>query len=96
MFFYGLLHMDVPVLVDLQRLASIIFFSFFSNPISFIFAPTDWEQLMNFTTFHNKFLSLNEFFNSFQCFKWQLFGWNHVSFQLGIPNHLLKSARTVF
>ena len=33
---------------------------------------------------------LNEFYIPFQCFNWQLFCWSHVSFQLGISNHLFK------
>lgn len=35
----------------------------------------------------------NKFYYQFHCFNWQFFWESHVSFQLGLPNCLLKSSR---
>ena len=68
-------------------------FSFFNCPISFTFAPNfrhSWLRTTN--VFHHIqlwFTFLNEFYDPF-CF----FNWSQFSFQLGMPNHLLRSRRT--
>ena len=49
--------------------------------------------------FHHTPLSiafLNEIYDPFYCLNWFFFCWNHVSFQLNMPNCLLKSAIIVF